>query len=99
MIQISPNTAIDLFERMRDEGNENCTIGQDLSGWNTSLPIDECLGGTEQVMAQLVTSNELHYNDTITNVYGYLEGEEYPDEIVMIGAHRDAWGMGACDDI
>jgi len=69
------------------------------SGFESSLPIQECIGGTGQVMANMVTVNELHYNDTIQNVYGYWEGEVYPDEIVMIGAHRDAWGMGACDDI
>eukprot|EP00490_Sorites_sp_Unknown_P011462 CAMPEP_0114663726 /NCGR_PEP_ID=MMETSP0191-20121206/27468_1 /TAXON_ID=126664 /ORGANISM="Sorites sp." /LENGTH=71 /DNA_ID=CAMNT_0001903901 /DNA_START=108 /DNA_END=320 /DNA_ORIENTATION=+ len=33
------------------------------------------------------------------NVYGYIEGSEFPDEIIMLGAHRDAWGFGACDDI
>ena len=85
---------------MHNESDTACTDDIDaLPGWNTTLPVASCLGGTEDVMARLVTSNELNYNDTITNVYGYYEGTVYPDEIVMIGAHRDAWAMGACDDI
>ena len=98
MIAVSPNTALEIFERMQEESGYACnsTLPSD---WSSTLPIDECLGGTDEVTAELVTSNELHFNDTVQNVYGYLEGEEYPDEIVMIGAHRDAWGMGACDDI
>jgi len=98
MMAVSPNVAIELFTAMKEEGDDdfNCTVP---SEWETALPIDECIGGTDDVTAQMVTVNELHYDDTIQNVYGYLEGEEYPEEIVMIGAHRDAWGMGACDDI
>ncbi|MCC6321738.1 MAG: M20/M25/M40 family metallo-hydrolase [Phycisphaerales bacterium] len=31
------------------------------------------------------------------NVIGTLRGETWPDEWVLIGAHHDAWGFGACD--
>lgn len=36
---------------------------------------------------------------TIWNTFGTLRGSEFPDEVVMIGAHRDAWGPGAGDDV
>ncbi len=98
MMAISPNVAMEIFEIMQEESDSACNSSLP-SEWTSSLPIDLCLGASDEVMAQMVTSNELHYNDTIQNVYGYLEGEECPDEIVMIGAHRDAWGLGACDDI
>jgi N-acetylated-alpha-linked acidic dipeptidase len=28
-----------------------------------------------------------------------VRGSEYPDEIVMVGGHRDAWGPGAVDNV
>ncbi|MCB9844441.1 MAG: M28 family peptidase [Phycisphaeraceae bacterium] len=31
------------------------------------------------------------------NVIGVLRGSEFPDELVLIGAHHDAWGFGASD--
>eukprot|EP01084_Bolivina_argentea_P068335 124394_1 len=100
MIMISPNTAIDLFERMNNLAvDSQCDAIIDNSNWQVNLPINACIGATDQIMANMITENDMHLNDTITNVYGYFEGEEYPDEIVMLGAHRDAWGMGACDDI
>ena len=34
----------------------------------------------------------------IQNVMGRIEGSKRPDEWVIIGAHRDAWGFGATDN-
>ena len=31
------------------------------------------------------------------NVIGFLRGEEFPDEYVMIGNHRDSWIHGTID--
>lgn len=35
----------------------------------------------------------------IHNTFGIIRGSEFPDEIVMIGAHRDAWGPGTADNV
>ena len=35
----------------------------------------------------------------IWNTFGVLVGTEAPDELVIIGAHRDSWGPGAADNI
>ncbi|MEX2180572.1 MAG: M20/M25/M40 family metallo-hydrolase [Gemmatimonadaceae bacterium] len=35
----------------------------------------------------------------IWNTYGVVRGTDFPDEIVVIGAHRDAWGPGAVDNV
>ncbi len=67
-----------------------------VSGWSTFLPVTYRIGGN--IIANLTVMNDFHSNDTIQNVYGYMEGDKYPDEIVMLGAHRDAWMVGACDD-
>jgi N-acetylated-alpha-linked acidic dipeptidase len=36
---------------------------------------------------------------TIWNTFGIIRGSEFPDEMVLIGAHRDAWGPGAGDNV
>jgi N-acetylated-alpha-linked acidic dipeptidase len=35
----------------------------------------------------------------IWDTFGIVRGSEFPDEIVMIGGHRDAWGPGAADNV
>src|SRR5690606_37409328 len=35
----------------------------------------------------------------IENTIGHIRGSEFPDEAVIIGAHRDAWGPGALDNV
>ncbi len=35
----------------------------------------------------------------IWNTYGVIRGTEFPDELVVIGAHRDAWSPGAQDNV
>ena len=99
MITISSKNAINLFEIMNEYYDESlCDVLQDEQTWQTNLNLNSnislCVGGTDDVMANLYTKNERKMDDTIQNVYGYFEGELYPDEIVMVGAHRDAWGLG-----
>jgi N-acetylated-alpha-linked acidic dipeptidase len=35
----------------------------------------------------------------ITDTFGTLKGRELPQELVIVGAHRDAWGPGARDNV
>ena len=35
----------------------------------------------------------------IWNTYGIIRGTDFPDELVIIGAHRDAWSPGAVDNV
>ena len=35
----------------------------------------------------------------IWDTFGVVRGSELPDEIVMVGGHRDAWGPGAADNV
>lgn len=35
----------------------------------------------------------------IWNTFGIIRGTEFPDELVIIGAHRDAWSPGAVDNV
>jgi N-acetylated-alpha-linked acidic dipeptidase len=36
---------------------------------------------------------------TIWDTFGSLRGTEFPDELVIVGGHRDAWGPGAADNV
>jgi N-acetylated-alpha-linked acidic dipeptidase len=35
----------------------------------------------------------------IYDTFGIIRGSEYPDELVIVGGHRDAWGPGAADNV
>jgi len=35
----------------------------------------------------------------VINTFGTITGSTYPDELVIVGAHRDAWGPGALDNV
>ena len=36
---------------------------------------------------------------TIVNTFGVIRGSQFPDEMVIVGGHRDAWGPGAADNV
>ena len=36
---------------------------------------------------------------TIWDTFGVIRGTEFPDEMVIVGGHRDAWGPGAADNV
>ena len=35
----------------------------------------------------------------IHDTFGMIRGSEFPDELVIIGGHRDGWGPGAADNV
>jgi N-acetylated-alpha-linked acidic dipeptidase len=35
----------------------------------------------------------------IFNTFGVIRGSELPDELVIVGGHRDGWGPGAADNV
>jgi len=35
----------------------------------------------------------------IYDTFGIIRGSEFPDELVIIGGHRDGWGPGAADNV
>jgi N-acetylated-alpha-linked acidic dipeptidase len=42
-------------------------------------------------------SNNSFEHKTLWNVIGKIKGQEYPDEYILLGNHRDAWVFGAVD--
>jgi N-acetylated-alpha-linked acidic dipeptidase len=68
--------------------------------WQGGLPFRYHVGpGPVQARLQVVTDATTHPYKEIWNTFGIIRGSELPDEIVMIGGHRDAWGPGAADNV
>ena len=69
--------------------------------WQGGLPFRYHVGGTDAVTARVGLWHQ--HGDaaykTITNTFGVIRGSDWPDEIVIMGGHRDAWGPGASDNV
>lgn len=68
--------------------------------WQGSLPFRYHVG-PGPVRARIVVQTDEQtapYKD-IWNVRGIIPGTEFPDEVIVIGGHRDAWGPGAADNV
>jgi len=69
-------------------------------GWQGGLPFRYHVGpGPVVARVAETTDAATHPYKDIWDVLGTVRGSEYPDEIVMIGGHRDAWGPGTDDNV
>lgn len=68
--------------------------------WQGGLPFRYHVGpGPVTARVRVETDEATAGWKEIHNTFGILRGTEFPDEIVMVGAHRDAWGPGAADNV
>ncbi len=68
--------------------------------WQGGLPFRYHLGpGPMRARVQVTTDSATAAYKTIWDTFGTVRGSELPDEIVMIGGHRDGWGPGAADNV
>ena len=68
--------------------------------WQGALPFRYHVGpGPVQARVAVATDAATNPYKQIWNTFGTIRGSEFPDEIVIIGAHRDAWGPGAADNV
>src|SRR5688500_9761431 len=75
--------------------------GADIpQSWQGGLPF-RYHAGPGPVVARVAVTDDAgsRGTKTIWNTYGILRGTEFPDELVIIGAHRDAWCAGAVDNV
>ncbi|HJP60403.1 MAG TPA: M28 family metallopeptidase [Gemmatimonadaceae bacterium] len=68
--------------------------------WQGGLPFRYHVG-PGPVRARIAVTTDANTNPykEIWDTFGVVRGTEFPDEIVMIGGHRDAWGPGAADNV
>jgi N-acetylated-alpha-linked acidic dipeptidase len=92
VVPIGYGNAARLLEPLRGEGAP--------TGWQGGLPFRYHLGAGEVVARVALFQEPVSKSwKTITNTFGTLRGSEFPDELVIVGGHRDAWGPGAVDNV
>jgi len=64
--------------------------------WQGGLGFSYHIGGQGSVKAHLVSVQD-YQRRIIWDVIGKIKGSELPDDLVVIGNHRDAWVYGAVD--
>jgi N-acetylated-alpha-linked acidic dipeptidase len=68
--------------------------------WQGGLPFRYHVGpGPVQARIAVATDATTNPFKQIWDTFGTIRGSEFPDEIVIIGGHRDAWGPGAADNV
>ena len=68
--------------------------------WQGGLPFRYHVGPGPVVARIAVTTDEATaaYKD-IWDTFGIIRGTDLPDQVVLIGGHRDGWGPGAADNV
>jgi Predicted aminopeptidases len=69
-------------------------------GWQGGLPFHYHVGAGP-VRARVAVTDDRATNGMkpIYDTFGVVKGSEFPDELVIIGGHRDGWGPGAADNV
>jgi N-acetylated-alpha-linked acidic dipeptidase len=68
--------------------------------WQGGLPFHYHAGPGPVVAHMLVESDTATAAiKQIWDTFGIVRGSEFPDQVVIIGGHRDAWGPGAADNV
>ncbi len=68
--------------------------------WQGGLPFRYHVGpGPVAARLKVRTERGVRAFHEIWNTFGIIRGAQYPDEWVVVGAHRDAWSPGARDNV
>jgi len=69
-------------------------------GWQGGLPFRYHIGGIDvPVRVAVWREHGRAAYKRITDTFATLPGSTWPDELVIVGGHRDAWGPGARDNV
>lgn len=68
-------------------------------GWQGGLPLHYHVGpGPARVRLRVRSQRGARALHPIWNTFGMIRGSTYPNEWIVVGAHRDAWSPGAADN-
>lgn len=92
VLPLSYGNAIELLRDVR---------GADIPAtWQGGLPFRYHVGpGPVVARVRVFSDSATAAYKPIWNTYGIIRGTDFPDEVVIIGAHRDAWSPGAVDNV
>jgi len=69
-------------------------------GWQGGLPLHYHLGpGPLRLRLEVKTERGSRALHPVWNTFAKIPGALYPEEWIVVGAHRDAWGPGAADNV
>ncbi len=92
VVPVSYGNAAELLEGLR-----GTDIPQD---WQGGLPFRYHVGpGPVVARVQVTTDEDTKPYKDIWDTFGIVRGSEFPDEVVVVGGHRDAWGPGSDDNV
>jgi N-acetylated-alpha-linked acidic dipeptidase len=92
VVPISYGNAGELLNELR---------GRDVpQGWQGALPFRYHVGpGPVRARVRVTDDRATKGTKPIFDTFGIVRGSELPDELVIVGGHRDAWGPGAADNV
>jgi N-acetylated-alpha-linked acidic dipeptidase len=92
VVPISYGNAGELLDELR---------GHDVpQGWQGGLPFRYHVGpGPVRARVRVTDDRATHGTKPIYDTFGIVRGSERPDELVIVGGHRDAWGPGTADNV
>ena len=92
VVPISYGNAGELLDELR---------GRDVpQGWQGGLPFRYHVGpGPVRARVRVTDDRATRGTKPIYNTFGIVRGSEFPDELVIVGGHRDAWGPGTADNV
>ncbi len=92
VVPMSYGNAAELLEGLR---------GRDVpQSWQGGLPFRYHAGpGPVRARVRVTDDRATRGTKPIFDTFGMVRGSEFPDEIVMVGGHRDGWGPGAADNV
>ncbi len=68
--------------------------------WQGGLPFRYHIGpGNIKARVKVADDRASKGTKPIYDTFGVVRGSEFPDEIVMVGGHRDGWGPGTSDNV
>ena len=69
-------------------------------GWQGGLPFHYHAGpGPVKARVSVTDDRATRPLKPIYDTFGIIRGSEFPDELVIVGGHRDGWGPGAADNV
>ncbi len=108
IVPMSYRNAAELLRELRGAGSARGNPAAGLArsaaplpqSWQGGLPFRYHIGpGPTRARVSFAADTGQAAYHTIWDTFGIVRGSTWPEELVLIGAHRDAWGPGAADNI
>jgi N-acetylated-alpha-linked acidic dipeptidase len=92
VVPIGYGNASELLKYVRGPGTPR--------GWQGGLPFHYHVGpGPVKARVQVSDDRSTKPLKPIFDTFGIIRGTEFPNELVIIGGHRDGWGPGTADNV